>query len=386
MKRRPSFAAQILIFCLGLIWIIGSANAQKSEATKTVHQNTYQEKSDSAHLQDGPYVFWDGNRAIVQYICNGQKITRTWNVTNSIKIGSSCEDSSVTYEISADPPLPEADTFVGASRICAVGDIHGQFGQAITLLKGNKIIDDHLHWIWGDGHLVIIGDIFDRGDKVTEALWFVHQLEKEAQKKGGRVHYILGNHEVMVLRGDLRYTNKKYTQGTSRILKIRVWDLYGPETELGRWLRSKNVAVKVNRILFVHGGLSPDLQTRGYTIQMLNKAIRNSLDARDYTIRFDEELDFLYGYRGPFWYRGYIQDWYDIPMASEEQVKSLLAFYDADIVVVGHTIVEDITGYYGNRIFDIDTGIYRGSEGKVLMWENGVLYKADVNGKREILK
>ena len=38
------------------------------------------------------------------------------------------------------------------------------------------------------------------------------QLEKEAEDAGGKVTFLIGNHETMVLGNDLRYTKKKYTQ------------------------------------------------------------------------------------------------------------------------------------------------------------------------------
>ena len=53
----------------------------------------------------------------------------------------------------------------------------------IELLKNNKIIDEDLKWTFGDGHFVIVGDVFDRGDKVNEVLWFLYDLEIQAKKK-----------------------------------------------------------------------------------------------------------------------------------------------------------------------------------------------------------
>ena len=51
----------------------------------------------------------------------------------------------------------------------------------LELLTNNKIIDEQGDWAFGTGHFVITGDIFDRGDKVTEILWFIYELEQQAE-------------------------------------------------------------------------------------------------------------------------------------------------------------------------------------------------------------
>ncbi len=379
MKRTIRLLPLFLIPLTGIILFLNSADP---EVNRAIEQNT----KDKKLVHDGPYVFWIGDRAIVQYYCDGEIKTLEFEGQKSIQIPASCENSSSTLTILAKPPEPAPDTFTGVTKICAVSDIHGKFDQMTKLLRSNGIIDANHQWAWGDGHLVIVGDVFDRGAYMNEALWLIYQLEKEAKQSGGRVHTVLGNHEVLVLRGDLRYVHKKYLKDVSKKFKITVDDLYGPETELGRWLRSKNVIIKLNDILFVHAGISPEIPGRGYSIQRINKMIRNSLDVRDYYIRFDEELQLLYGYEGPIWYRGYIKNWQGIPQATEDQVSSILAYYNAGAIAVGHTIVDSLTSYYGGRVFAIETGINKGKEGEMLIWEDGTFYRADVHGRRKVLK
>ena len=384
IKRRIIFSVLIAICLVESFFLIKNIYDGKHGA-ESIKVASDQIPDKPVPVQDGPYVFWIGNRVFIQYVCDDQKISSQYEIKDSMEIADSCGNSSNTYLISANPPLPEPDNFTGVSKIIAIGDIHGSFDKLISLLVEFEIIDSNLHWNWGDGHLVIPGDIFDREAGVNEALWFVHQLEKEAKQNGGRVHFLLGNHEVMVLRGDIRYVNEKYTQVVSQKLKIKVSDLYGPDSELGRWLRTKNVVEKINDIIFVHGGISPELPKRGYTIQMVNERIRDSLDVRDYTIQLEEELQFLYGYKGPLWYRGLIMDWKGIPMADKGQVKAVLNHYDASAIVVGHTIMDRITGLYGGLVYAIDTGIYKGSQGEALLWENGLFYRMNVSGEKELL-
>ena len=99
-------------------------------------------------------------------------------------------------------------------------------------------IDKNLDWAFGKGHLVILGDVFDRGAEVTELLWLIRKLEQQALEAGGMVHFVLGNHEFMTMQNDLRYINKKYRR-TEQLLNTSYPDLYGINTVMGRWLRSK---------------------------------------------------------------------------------------------------------------------------------------------------
>ena len=65
-----------------------------------------------------------------------------------------------------------------SSGYFAISDIHGQHELFIKLLQSQKVINEENQWIYDKGHLVIVGDIFDRGDQVTETLWFLFFLEK----------------------------------------------------------------------------------------------------------------------------------------------------------------------------------------------------------------
>ena len=53
----------------------------------------------------------------------------------------------------------------GIERVVAIGDIHGLYDYLESLLKGTELIDEELAWIGGTDHLVLCGDILDRGKK-----------------------------------------------------------------------------------------------------------------------------------------------------------------------------------------------------------------------------
>ena len=95
--------------------------------------------------------------------------------------------------------------FSGVERIVAVSDIHGAYGALVETLQEADVVDKRLAWSGGKTHLVITGDLLDRGPDSRRVMDLVMRLEIEAPRAGGRVHQLLGNHEVMNLIGDLRY-------------------------------------------------------------------------------------------------------------------------------------------------------------------------------------
>jgi len=223
---------------------------------------------------------------------------------------------------------------------------------------------------------LIVGDIFDRGPKVTELLWFVYELEKQALKSGGKVHFTLGNHEFMVMQNDLRYLNRKY-RITQQILKIPYNELYGNKTLLGRWLRSKATILRINDYLFVHGGISKEFIETGFNLEESNQILRQSLHDDINTVKLDS---IYYKYNtsgGPIWYRGYFTD-----SLKNRQIKKLLRKLDVEHIVVGHTSQTKIESLFSNKIFAVDTSIKLGNSGEILLIENGAFYRGTIDGKK----
>ncbi|MCK5326784.1 MAG: metallophosphoesterase, partial [Woeseiaceae bacterium] len=103
--------------------------------------------------------------------------------------------------------LAQADEwhFSDVERIVAVSDIHGAYDALVATLQEAEVIDKRLAWSGGKTHLVITGDVLDRGPDSRRVMDLMIRLEHEAPLAGGRVHQLLGNHEVMNLIGDLRY-------------------------------------------------------------------------------------------------------------------------------------------------------------------------------------
>lgn len=338
----------------------------------------------SDSLNDGPHVYWQSDTtAIVFYLCADSLVTRTYVVDATLRFGGFCGDSTIDYTISSQPYAAEPDSFVGVTRIMAISDIHGEFDAAADFLRAAGVVDDALHWSWGDGHLVVDGDTFDRGDQVTECLWLFYRLEREARAAGGRVHFLLGNHETMVLRRDLRYVNAKYLEGIVRKSRIHYDELYGPDMELGRWLRTRNTVVKVNDVLFVHGGIPPGLVGEGMGLTRINEMGRANLDLRSYEVAFSDSIRAFYGHSpsGPYWYRGYHgaqENRY--PQATGDDIDTTLAAYGVSAIVVGHTEIDRVESLYGGRVYGIDVPLNELGTFQGLLWEAGHFFRVEGDG------
>src|SRR5579871_1738063 len=96
--------------------------------------------------------------------------------------------------------------FDGVERVVAVGDVHGAYDRYTEILRVAGVVDSGGRWSGGRTHLVQVGDMVDRGDDSRKVLDFLRRLERDAQSSGGRVHILLGNHEVARMLGDLRLT------------------------------------------------------------------------------------------------------------------------------------------------------------------------------------
>ena len=99
------------------------------------------------------------------------------------------------------------DDWQGVSRIVAIGDIHGDYQNYITVLKEAGVVNKRGKWAAGKTHVVQVGDIPDRGPDTLKIIEHLQKLEKQAKKAGGYLHLLIGNHEYMNVSGDLRYVH-----------------------------------------------------------------------------------------------------------------------------------------------------------------------------------
>ena len=300
----------------------------------------------------------------------------------------------------AQAPAPESVCDIRTpERVVAIGDVHGAYPQFIAILRAAGLIDSRERWIGGRALLIQTGDVLDRGADSRKALDLLRRLERDAASAGGRVHALLGNHEFMRLVGDWRYVSpgelKAFETPDSEDLRQRAHDVFSAQAEraakeekrtfdarayraqfmkdiprgflemrlafekdgvYGSWVRKRNTVIKVNGVLFLHGGISDRVAALG--CEGLNAAVARDLAALP--VPAEQVAALLPSTEdGPLWYRG---------MASEPEaafapvLDSVLQRMDARAVVVGHTPV--LTGQmatrFDGRVVLIDTGMLDG--------------------------
>ena len=123
--------------------------------------------------------------------------------------------------------------YKNVKKIIAIGDLHCDILQLITILIQSKLIKKknilecvsnndydikNWEWIGGSTYLVQLGDIFDGGgrsyedtfdDNEVEIYKFLVNLKKMAKEKKGNVILIIGNHEIMNTNKNYNYVQDK---------------------------------------------------------------------------------------------------------------------------------------------------------------------------------
>jgi hypothetical protein len=254
----------------------------------------------------------------------------------------------------------EKGVFKNVDSVYLVGDVHGMYDDLINLLTKSGIIDSDLKWNAGSAHLVFLGDLFDRGSDVTKVLWFIHELEPQAQKEGGKVHVALGNHEIMITTNDLRYLSRK-EKALSIAYKVGYDRMFHPtQSYLGAWLTSKPSVIKIDDLLLAHGGVvdlgTPHIEEFNDQVykymkeDMFTEITKDHADSSAYDAeRWMKMKYFFYSDLSPFWYRGYA-----LSDTLGKQLDDMLRKYKSKVHVVGHTPKETITSRYKGKFITTD--------------------------------
>ena len=237
-------------------------------------------------------------------------------------------------------PIAAGTAPAAPARIVAVGDLHGDFAIWLAIARAAGLVDGAGHWSGGRTTLVQTGDIVDRAPDSLKIVRHLMQLEREASRAGGKVVVLVGNHEAMMMTGDLRYTvpgefaafadarsarrrDDFYTAHVAAIdafyrrrdatlspAAIRdQWLLdtplgmiehqaaWAPSGDIGRWTIGHAAVVQIGDTLFVHGGISPAYAA--VPTAEINRRVAAALTARETaaTSIINDPL-------GPLWYRG----------------------------------------------------------------------------------
>jgi hypothetical protein len=336
---------------------------------------------------DGPYIIYDktkGNRFIEVDTNFNLRCYPIVNNTFDVNVYSFHKSVSGKFSVTLKDTITiPPSKYELHSDILAISDIEGNWYSFKALLMNGGVIDKDYNWTFSNGHLVLLGDFMDRGLNVTQILWLIYKLEDEAEQQGGKIHFILGNHEIMNLEGRIYHVRSKYKKLAKKLDVDYSFYLYGSDSELGRWLRSKNAIEKIGNLLFVHGGIGQEAYNRKLEINTINNQVR------EYIQNPAKEKEFVLSGNGPLWYRGYIRN--SGKDSIYNYIEKILSFYNVEKIIVGHSTVSQIKSYYNGKVIDIDVHFPCDSRDKktigqcLLIEKSGKFYRILSDGTRKFL-
>lgn len=312
------------------------------------------------------------------------------------------------YNIKAQPHILPA-----VKRIIVIGDLHGDWEMTVRTLKIPKLIDSNNNWIGGDTVVVQVGDQIDRcryngvpcdNKNATnpdegndwEILKYFTKLHHQAQKVGGAVYSLLGNHELMNVKGDFRYVSYQGLREFDRYYydknndkqyyldgkDFRKW-AFQPGNPISEFLAcTRQMALIIGSNLFVHAGILPEIAKK-YNVKNLNKLMSlylfDNLKGKNSNY-FDifESSDY-----SPLWNRvigNMGVDKYNKKKYMEENCNKILIplknIYSVDKIFVGHTPMMNsgISNICDKKIWLTDYGLSKAFD------------KFDIKGRNEFRK
>jgi hypothetical protein len=300
---------------------------------------------------DGPYVFNEKGHSSIIRVKDGQLLTEKWDPTKAFKV--STEDGKHHFDVWRHPIVAPAWSYRPSEKIVVLSDPHGDFESFYSILLAQEVVGSNYEWKFGNNQLVVIGDVFDRGKDVLPIFWLIYKLEYEAAKVGGQVHFLFGNHEEMILRGNYKYMQEKYSALAEKIGK-EYRDFWSVNTELGKWLQTKNTMEKIGDNLFVHAGLSAMMLDPTWSISAVNDSVRYHLFQQKEERQKSKAARFLFGSEGPLWYRGMVREEDKYLPLSKADLEKLMHTYAARKIFVGHTIFPEVSNFYAGQVYAVN--------------------------------
>jgi hypothetical protein len=292
-------------------------------------------------------------------------------------------------------PAAAQSQWDNVSRVVTIGDLHGDYDKFVAIVTEAGLIDAKGDWIGGAAHLVQVGDVPDRGADTRKILDHLMRLEPQAQRAGGHVHALIGNHEAMNIEGDLRYVSAGeyaafaergsarkrdayYRQYTAAVQKSppptgvpafdeayrAAWDEAHPlgyvehrfawaiNGRYGKWVASNNAVIRINDTLYMHAGIGPLFPPA--SAEAINAAVGAALKGTpDATLP-----DITTNQEGPLWYRGLALN---AEATETANVEALLARFGVSRIVIGHTKrATSVLPRFGGRVIGTDVGVPAG--------------------------
>jgi hypothetical protein len=240
-------------------------------------------------------------------------------------------------------------------RVVSIGDLHGDLRGFGAIGRACGLLDERGGWQGGPAHLVLMGDLVG-GEHSRLLLNAVMRLEREALSAGGRIHTLLGNHDLLPIAGRFG----KLTARERREYRKSDFLAHGRYAE---WVLKRPTILKIGRTLYVHAGLDRwaldtdpgevNAHVRAWIAHLQGIGPRPPRQTR---WTFDDD-------DGPMWTRAFRPRGRrpkDAP--SRKTIRTILERLGAERIVLGHSPTDDGSivldhPHYGESVVLIDTRI-----------------------------
>jgi hypothetical protein len=260
-----------------------------------------------------------------------------------------CAGTTHRIALRAPPMLP--DVLPMPAKVAVLSDLEGNAAFLDEALPRMGIVNAEGRWAFGIGHLVVLGDVVDRGRDVHAVLWTLYLLAGEAADAGGALHLVLGNHEQYVLAANISRAHPDHRHALQALGGYA--EPFARDTVLGDWLRSRPVALQLGEVLFVHGGISPAVLDRGLSVNALNAASRAYWSGANATPT--PALDSVFLPDGVTQYRGLLQAVEGrYAQADAAHVERVLAHFGVRQLVIAHTPVPRAQARYDGAVMAVN--------------------------------
>ena len=307
----------------------------------------------------------------------------------------------------------------------SLSDIHGDRLRLGECLRLGNITDTRGVWHAPAGTVLVhTGDAIDRGPATLDVLDHLQALQKNASAARSSMVFLLGNHEVMNLMGDLRYVPDADIESfKGHAARARA---FASDGVVGRWLLEHfRVCHLARDTVFVHAGIHPkwlasdaggcdglneraaaelrqlvpstyeldvaaaqphdDAMLTRYAVWQKARAHSRSggpnTENRTNTLASSSQEVMLTDGDGPVWYRGYALEPESVACPLLEVALQQLG---ARRMVVGHTIQEAPVGRMrarcGGSLVLTDTGSSRAFNGWLGSGDRAAILALDEDG------
>lgn len=310
-------------------------------------------------VQDrGPYIRRNADGQIVaawieNHLSSATVIRRALDVGDEFPAGPIGSLPKLTVRL-RQPIYSATEISAPEASALVVSNVHGHYEALVDLLKIHRVIDTELRWSYGGNWLIVLGDVIDHGPAPLSVLWLLYHLEAEARAAGGGFSLVLGEAELLLLRGADQGLHAATAVTARRLGATSFAGLFSAESILGEWLRTRPVVFRWSDSIITHRALAGALTERRMTVAQINRHARDSLQLTPVITGPRRHLSIV----------GWLDQAAhpDVPVRSQgvltgpsEEIEAALRFHRAKRIVIAENVPVPARTSHGGRLIAIET-------------------------------